>query len=67
MRNRRWRKRRQRKWKKDKEKGRRTKKIGTGKEMHRGRQRRRYEREGTCKKDNQNGKSEDIILERNDL
>jgi hypothetical protein len=41
----RWKKRRQRKWKKDKEKGRWTMRMGTGKE------------------DNENDKSEGIILE----
>jgi hypothetical protein len=36
-----WRKRQQRKWKKDKEKGRGTKNVGIGKEAQRGTQERR--------------------------
>jgi hypothetical protein len=59
-----WRKRRQWKWKKDKEKGRWTKKVGFGKETQRRTQERRYEGEDTSKKDNEDGKCEDIILER---
>jgi hypothetical protein len=56
-----WRKRRQRKWKKDKEKGRWTKKVVSRKQ--RGTQERKYEGEGTSKKDNEDGKSEGIIFE----
>jgi hypothetical protein len=44
-----WRKRRQQKWTKDKEKGRWTNKMETGKEALRGTQERRYEREGRSK------------------
>ncbi|KAH0811265.1 hypothetical protein GEV33_011527 [Tenebrio molitor] len=60
-RNMRW---RQRKCKKYKEKGRWTKKMRSGKEAQRGTQERKYEGEGTSKNDNENGKSEGIILER---
>jgi hypothetical protein len=42
-----WRKRRQRKWKKNKEKVRWTKKVGSGNEAQRGTQMRRYEGEKT--------------------
>jgi hypothetical protein len=59
-----WRKWRQWKWKKDKEKGRWTKKAGFGKETQRRTQERRYKGEDTSKKDNEDGKCEDIILER---
>jgi hypothetical protein len=38
--------------------------MGTGKEVHRETQERRYEGESTSQKDNENGKSEDAILER---
>jgi hypothetical protein len=38
--------------------------MGTGKEVHRETQERRYEGEGTSQKDNENGKSEGAILER---
>jgi hypothetical protein len=62
-----WRNRRQRKWKKDKEKGIWTKKVESGKEAQRETQERRYEAEGTSKKDNEDGKSEGIILERSRL
>jgi hypothetical protein len=62
-----WRNRRQRKWKKDKEKGRWTKKVESGREAQRETQERRYEAEGTSKKDNEDGKSEGIILERSRL
>jgi hypothetical protein len=58
-----WKKRRQRKWKKDKEKGRWTMRMGAGKEVQRGTQERRNEGESTSKKDNENDKSEGIILE----
>jgi hypothetical protein len=49
---------------KDKEKGKRTKKMGSGKEGQRGTQERRYEGEGTSNRGNEDGKSEGIILER---
>jgi hypothetical protein len=58
-----WRKRRQRKRKKEKEKGGWTKKVVSRKQ--RGTQERKYEGEGTSKKDNEDGKREGIILERN--
>jgi hypothetical protein len=37
--------------------------VGSGKEAQRGTQERRYEWKGTSKKDNEDGKSEGIILE----
>jgi hypothetical protein len=58
-----WKKRRQRKWKKDKEKGRWTMRMRTGREVQRGTQERRNEVEGTRKIDNENDKSEGITLE----
>jgi hypothetical protein len=57
-----WRKRRQRKWKKDKEKGGWTKRVVSRKQ--RGTQERKYEGEDTSKKDNEDGKCEGIIFER---
>jgi hypothetical protein len=38
--------------------------MRSGKEAQRGTQERKYEGEGTSKNDNENGKSEGIILER---
>jgi hypothetical protein len=38
--------------------------VGPGKEAQRGTQERRYEGKGTSRKDNEDGKSEGIILER---
>jgi hypothetical protein len=62
-----WRNRRQKKWKKDKEKCRWTKKVESGKEAQRETQERRYKGESTSKKDNEDGKSKGIILERSRL
>jgi hypothetical protein len=57
----RWRKWRQQKWKNDKEKGRWTKKVASGKEAQKSTQEKRYEGEGTSKKDSEDGKCEGIF------
>jgi hypothetical protein len=62
-----WRKRRQQKWRNDKEKGKWTKKVRSGKEAQRGTQDRRYEGKATSKKDNEDGKGAVIILERSEF